>query len=77
MSEFLENVPVSFDNEGNKIIPCSKLKGKYVNWEDRLKAERVNKRKELLHDLNSYQSKIEIKRLARIEYLENLEANAE
>ena len=77
MSEFIENVPQGFDVEGNKIIPCSKLKGKHVNWEDRLKAERVNKRKELLHDLNSYQSKIEIKRLARIEYLENLEANAE
>jgi hypothetical protein len=77
MSEFLDNNPAGFDNEGNKIIPCSKLKGKYVNWEDRLKSERVNKRKELLHDLNSYQSKLEIKRLARIEYLENLEANGE
>ena len=73
----MSNIPNGYDEEGNVLIPSSKLKTSYVGWEERMRLERDKLNKEKAHDIAVYKIRLEIKRLSRIEYLENLEANGE
>ena len=66
MSEFLENVPAGFDNEGNS------TDRQKIGFKKPAKKDCALKEK--LHELNSFRSRMILKDMERQEFLE---ANAE